>query len=99
MRIVQNLWQHRFAKFWLGAAIVALLVLNVGANFDLAPQQWEYQTRWFQIRPGDNLDDLQRLFTEVINREAEQGWEFTGRCAHFNSTAGNVDYVVFRRRR
>ncbi|HUT09864.1 MAG TPA: hypothetical protein VMY42_05175 [Thermoguttaceae bacterium] len=99
MKAIRNLWRHRLAKFWLCAAIVGLLVLNVGANGDLRPEQWEYKTLWFQVKRGDNLDDLQRLFTAAMNREAGEGWEFAGRCAHSDSPAGGIDFVVLKRPR
>jgi len=96
---IRNLWRRCPTKFWLCAAVVGLLVLNLGADGLGTHQQWEYKTLWLQVRRGDNLDDLQRLFTAAINREASEGWEFAGRCAHGDSPAGGIDFVVFRRPR
>ena len=98
-RLPQLLRSHQTKLWVLGVAVLALLVVNLGAVNDTTPEQWEYKTIWFRVNAGDNVDALQRQFTTALNREAANGWEYVGRCGHCNALEWWIDYVVFRRPR
>ena len=98
MKRLEAWFRRHQARVWLlTAALLGLLVLNVAAVKDTAPQQWEYKAVWFRVNSTDNLGDLQAVFARALNEEAAAGWEFAGRCAHVNPDTAWIDYVVFRR--
>ena len=79
-------------------AVAGLLTVSVGAISSWPPERYEYKTVWFRISSADSIDRLQTRFTSVLNREAANGWEFDGRCAHTGTPDVWVDFVVFKRR-
>lgn len=98
MTRLHNLMRRRLKPALITAAAVALLILNVAAVVNRTPERYEYKSLWFRIHSSDNIHELQNRFTVALNREAAQGWEFMGRCAHTTAAHTWVDYCVFRRR-
>jgi len=100
VRLFEDLLERHQIKLWvLSLAVTALAIANLGAARDAPRGQWEYKTVWFKVNPGDDLAKLQTVFGDAMNREAAQGWEFVGRCAHVDAATYWADYVVFRRPR
>lgn len=106
MKRLQIWFRRHQMKLWLlTVAVGALLLLNVAAvndgryARDAQPRLWEYKTIWFRANAGDNMDELQQRFTNALNREGVNGWEYAGRCGHTDAKYWWVDYVVFKRAR
>ncbi|MBN2474492.1 MAG: hypothetical protein JXB62_07780 [Pirellulales bacterium] len=100
MKRVRNwLYVHCRGAWLLAAVLGALLMLNLGAARDTAPDRWEYKTVWFRVNAGDDLNELQGRFSTALNREGAAGWEYVGRCGHSDSQESWIDFIVFRRTR
>ncbi len=106
MKRFQSWFQHYQSKLWLlTVTLGVLLALNVAAvdrrtpGLQAQPQLWRYKTIWFRANAGDDSDVLQQRFTNALNTEAVNGWEYVGRCGHTNAREWWIDYVVFKRPR
>ncbi|MBN2293615.1 MAG: DUF4177 domain-containing protein [Pirellulales bacterium] len=100
MKQLQTVLQNHQAKLWLLVmAFFGLLALNMAAAPGDAIVEWEYKTIIFKVEVGNELPKLRGEFESTLNREARQGWEFVGRCAHLDGDRFGVDYIVLRRPR
>ena len=98
MKRLETMFQHHQMKLWgLMAVVIALLALNAGAQRGTMPTNWEYRTVAFRVTFGDDMVRLQSTFAEMLQKEAQSGWDYAGRCAHVDGEDFWVDYVVFRR--
>ena len=98
MESARSVWHRYPIRLTLLTALIGcLVVLNVAAVMDGPTVRWEYKTVWFRVNAGDDVSQLQTNFTAALNSEASAGWEYVGRCAHFDGPELGVDFVVFRR--
>ena len=98
MKRIKELFENNSGRLVvLSVVVVCLLALNLGAAAQPEVERFEYKTVWFRVNVGDNSDSLQQKFTDTLNKQADQGWQFDGRCAHFNAVNSCVDFIVLRR--
>ena len=100
MKPFETLVANHQTKAWLFVfAVCGLLFFNMAAAPDDTAIEWEYKTVIFKVEIGNELTKYREDFQDALNREARQGWEFVGRCAHLTGERYGIDYIVLRRPR
>ena len=98
MKRIKGVFERNSGRLvMLSVIVTCLLALNLAAAQQRPIERFEYKTVWFRVNIGDDTDALQQKFSDTLNQQAAQGWQFDGRCAHFNALNSCVDFIVLRR--
>ena len=90
---------HANKALFFVLVVLGIIIFNMAAATDDTPIQWEYKTMIFKVELGNELTKYRTEFQDALNREARQGWELVGPCAHLTGERFGIDYIVLKRPR